>query len=704
MRRLAGYTDRISARLGDRVGFKVSADPDIARYRADLVRLWCVDDHRDGPGVEEEVIPAGFSGVWPARQQPVRLGSGMEVRGTALTGLPRFALRLAFLSTLEGDRPQTLAATDQWRVALVSGALVVEAGGERAALAVPVPPNRWWQLTLACDGAELRLSAGRFGGGREADAALPAPPGGLARLPLLTFACDPAGGDCFNGKIAAPRLWDGALPQGTPFADWDLSAGMGSVRVPDRGARGLAAHLVNMPLRAVTGPLWDGSAQDWRVQPAHYDAIHFHDDDLGDCGWQDDFVWDVPEGLQSGVYAARLLPEGGGDAEYIPLFLRPSAPAADAVFLVSTCTYMAYANYRVMNRSNLYEMYLGQVPEVVDSDLFLNLHPELGDSLYTTHSDGSGMAISSRLRPILNMRPNSTLSAFNDDGWIWSFLRHEGLACDLLTDEDLDREGAAALEGYRLVVTGNHPEYVSTRMWDALLAHRAAGGSLLYLGGNGFYWRVAFHTEVPGVIELRRAEDGSRPWESAPGEYYHAFTGEYGGMWRRSGRPPQTLLGIGFSASGFDISRPYRRLPAASDSRVAFLFEGVDEDQIGTEGLAGGGAGGQEIDRYDTALGSPRHALVVALSDGHTEEMMISKEDMPATNYMIGAPDNPLCRADLTFFETGAGGAVVSTGSIAWAAALPVNGFDNPVARLTANAFRRLAAPIPFPLPDGDIP
>ena len=29
-------------------------------------------------------------------------------------------------------------------------------------------------------------------------------------------------------------------------------------------------------------------------------------------------------------------------------------------------------NYRVMNRSNLYEMYLGQLPELVESDLFLN--------------------------------------------------------------------------------------------------------------------------------------------------------------------------------------------------------------------------------------------------------------------------------------------------------------------------------------------
>ncbi len=703
MRRLAGYSDRISTRPGDRIGFKVSADADVASFRADLVRLWCVDDHRDGPGLQEEVIPGAFAGIWPARSQPVRIGSAMEVRGAALAGLAHFSLGLEFLPTLASEAFQTIAATDTWRVGLHSGTLVLDAGGHRAALPGVVALNCWWRLSLSCDGSICRLTLCRSGG-EERSIALPAPQGSFAQAPRFTLASGSGGDACFNGKIAAPQLWNRAEPQGAPFADWDFAGDMGSVRVPDRGARGLTGRLVNMPLRAVTGPRWDGTAQDWRAAPAHYDAIHFHDDDLGDCDWQDDFTWEVPGDLASGVYAARLLPEGGGDAEYIPIFLRPAVPTADAVFLVSTCTYMAYANYRVMNRSNLYEMYLGQVPELVASDLYLNLHPELGDSLYTTHADGSGMAISSRLRPILNMRPNSTLSAFSDDGWIWSFLRHGGFACDMLTDEDLDREGVAALAGYRLVITGNHPEYVTTRMWDALLAHRAQNGRLLYLGGNGFYWRVAFHTEVPGMIELRRAEDGSRPWDAQPGEYYHAFTGEYGGMWRRVGRPPQTLLGIGFSASGFDVSRPYHRLPAAADPRVAFLFEGMPEGPIGAEGLAGGGAGGQEIDRYDEAQGSPPHALVVARSDGHTEEMMISKEDMPAANYMIGAPYNPLCRADLTFFETAAGGAVVSIGSIAWAAALPVNGFDNAAARLTANAIRRLADPAPFALPPGAAP
>ena len=318
------------------------------------------------------------------------------------------------------------------------------------------------------------------------------------------------------------------------------------------------------------------------------------------------------------------------------------------------------------------------VPELVPDDLYLNLHPELGDSLYTVHSDGSGMAISSRHRPILNMRPNAALSAFADDGWILSFLKARDLDCDVLTDEDLDREGAAALDGYDLVLTGNHPEYVSTRMWDALTDHLGRGGHLAYLGGNGFYWRVAFHDEVPGVIELRRAEDGSRPWEAEPGEYYHAFTGEYGGMWRRVGRPPQTLLGVGFSASGFDVSRPYTRMPGAERPEVAFLFDGVPETVIGDFGIAGGGAAGQEIDRFDAALGSPAEAIILATATGHTEEMMISKEDMPAANYMIGAPDNPLCRADMVWFATPSGGTVFSTGSIAWAAALPHGGFAIP--------------------------
>ena len=30
------------------------------------------------------------------------------------------------------------------------------------------------------------------------------------------------------------------------------------------------------------------------------------------------------------------------------------------------------------------------------------------------------------------------------------------------------------------------------------MAYLARGGRLIYLGGNGFYWRTAFHDTCPG--------------------------------------------------------------------------------------------------------------------------------------------------------------------------------------------------------------
>jgi hypothetical protein len=44
-------------------------------------------------------------------------------------------------------------------------------------------------------------------------------------------------------------------------------------------------------------------------------------------------------------------------------------------------------------------------------------------------------------------------------------------------------------------------------------------------------------------LEIRRGEGGIRAWASEPGEYYHQLDGQYGGLWRRCGRPPASLNG-----------------------------------------------------------------------------------------------------------------------------------------------------------------
>ncbi|MHA1570174.1 MAG: N,N-dimethylformamidase beta subunit family domain-containing protein, partial [Alphaproteobacteria bacterium] len=53
-------------------------------------------------------------------------------------------------------------------------------------------------------------------------------------------------------------------------------------------------------------------------------------------------------------------------------------------------------------------------------------------------------------------------------------------------------------------------------------------------------------------------------------------------------------------------------------------------------------------------------------------------------------------RADLIFFETSSGGAVFSTGSIAWCGSLSHNGYDNNVARIMGNVLRRFLDPKSF--------
>jgi N,N-dimethylformamidase len=81
-------------------------------------------------------------------------------------------------------------------------------------------------------------------------------------------------------------------------------------------------------------------------------------------------------------------------------------------------------------------MVIGRLLVFQPTDLFWHEHVEYGASLYDLHSDGSGVCYSSRLRPILNMRPKysswvggagSGLWQFNADTHLTDWLEREGL-------------------------------------------------------------------------------------------------------------------------------------------------------------------------------------------------------------------------------------------------------------------------------------
>ena len=324
-------------------------------------------------------------------------------------------------------------------------------------------------------------------------------------------------------------------------------------------------------------------------------------------------------------------------------------------------------------------------------------YPDYGLSTYNTHSDGSGICHASHRRPLFNLRPGfvtfgatacSGLRHFPADSHLISWLHAKGMEYDIVTDHELHAEGAEVLAGYKAVTTTTHPEYHTAETLDALRDYRDSGGNLLYLGGNGFYWRIARHAENDSLLEIRRAEDGIRAWAAEPGEYYNAFDGTYGGLWRRSGRAPQALLGIGFAAQGEFHGAPYQRM--CFDPAFDLLFEGVNEDLFGDYGFSGNGAAGFELDHVDHRIGSPQDHVLLARSAGDNRAfMLVPEEQLTHLTNLTGGPEEYAKHADLIYFELPRGGSVFSVGSITFCGSLPWNGFDNDVSRLLGNYLHR---------------
>jgi N,N-dimethylformamidase len=522
--------------------------------------------------------------------------------------------------------------------------------------------------------------------------------GGPGRPDHLVLAAETgSGGAHFTGKIEAPVLTArGAVDSRTATRSWRLGPARGAVIADDQDGYAVL-HLVNSPMTAVTGYRWDGTVLDFRQAPEQYAALACHADDLTDAGWETVATIALPSALASGVYAVRLSVAGGD--RYLPFFVAPPpGPRRNRIaVLLPTFTYLAYANEHVREGVRDFE---GIATWPSRQDLEISARREFGLSLYDKHVDGTGVCYSSLLRPVLNLDPSYRFWLFDgpvhlgEDLYLLDWLERLGHGYDVVTDHLVHAEGGASLDGYAAVLTGSHPEYSSGELLDALEGYVARGGRLMYLGGNGFYWVTSVDPAAPHIIEIRRGTSGSRVWESAPGECYHSTTGEPGGLWRYRGRPPNRLAGVGFTAQGADPDAPgYRRVLPADDRQWDFVFDGIaPEEIIGETGLLLGGAAGNEIDRADTARGTPAETVVLATSTGHSDAYQLALEDLLLNVPGQGGTQQPLVRSDIAITPHAGGGCVFSVGAITWLGAVAVNRYDNAAARLTRNVLERFLA------------
>lgn len=758
---LAAYADRLSVRPGETIAFQV-ANATGQAVTATMVRVICSDANPAGPGIQLEDTDARIRCVAEPGPAPVPRGSYARVDGAHpwLSGDSFTLCCRVYPTRLDGRRQALITRLDETLkrgFGLMigdDGRLLGSMGNgetfEQVQTARALKERCWQFVWLRYDAQARELQVGcslldsklyskvdskmdsmvNSKANPSATCTLSAAASPMLDAPLLMAAANhPSPNAHFNGKLERPAIYDRALSDDAiratvggeeataAVACWDFAQAMASSRIVDIGPNGAHGRLINTPARGMTGANWSGREMCFRHAPDEYAAIHFHEDDIDDCGWPTAYTWSVPEGARSSVYALML--RAGDAEENVPFHVVPPRGRATApvAVLASTFTYTIYANHARPEWDADAAWQASWRQQSADWGGYPHNpgdHREYGLSTYNYHTDASGISIASWHRPMLNVRigyltyPYEALRAsglrhFPADSHLNAWLESKNFDYDIITDHELHEEGVDLLKNYSVVLTGSHPEYHTREMIDALEAYRDGGGRFCYLGGNGFYWKIALSPEKDGVIEIRRGEGGIRAWAAEPGEYYNQFDGEYGGLWRRNGRPPQHLCGVGFTAQGNFLGSHYRKRAEAADGRVAWMFAGVDEDVFGDHGLSAHGAAGFELDRADKRLGTPEHAIVVASSENHPADapwILVPEEMLTHIVTWPGEPAKDLIRADMTFFECPNGGAVFSTGSITFCGSLVTNHFDNDVSRILENVLKRFLDPKPFELPD----
>jgi N,N-dimethylformamidase len=745
-RRVMGYTDRVSYAPGDGVRLHVSTDA--ATWSGELFALEALEIPSAGVKRRIRSVPAAMPVTAAGIQQPTAPGSYARFDDFPALGPDGLVVAFALLPTRPGDEvlgSQVALAhardASGWSIGLTEdgrmGVTVVTTSGPvHLTAGAPLAPGCWVEVRASIPArAGERLSLEVSDSGTFAANAFVRAPSAPARASVVLGAdVRPARGamhwGCrslrdgthpelpFDGRVENPVVvadagaaGDRATLRSHPAAvsAWDLAAdlGAGRERHPARIVDTIGAHdgvAVQHPHRGVVSSGWRGDVFDARFAPDEYAAIHFHRDDLTDCGWVSQAQIDLPPDLPSGVYAVRLTASDETE-DLVPVFVRPAPDAvvAPLLLVLPTNSYLAYANDHVGVDSPRTQIWSQMVPTLDEFELFRNAHREIGLSLYEVHGDASPVFYSSWRRPILTMRErvydhNAPVWQFTGDMQLVDWLTRTGRSFDVVTDRDLHEQGPALLARYAAVMTGTHPEYATEMMLESYEHYAQSGGRLLYMGGNGMYWVTAYDPDDDQVVEIRRW-GATQAWSAAPGEYHLSFTGEMGGIWRFRGRAPQKSFGVGFVAAGNPgASGSYLR--AADDARVSWVFDGVDEDgsgaaaPFGTTGVSGGAAG-LEIDSASALLGTSPDAVVLATSVGHSSDMLEARENFNMTSRVLGGDRNPRVRSDLTLVPRAGGGAVFSTGSIAFAGSLlgdPTRG----VPRLLGNILDRFLAGTPI--------
>lgn len=388
--RIMGYTDRVSYRPGDAVAMYVSTPA--RSWRGELLRLHSLEIPSAGIARRAERVTTVQPVEAVGLEQETAVGSYVRVDGMPASGPAGLTISVRVLPTRPGDAAlgsQVVLAHAQdaagWSLGMdAKGRATLTVGTAAGPVSVsagpPLSAGLWYEFEARIPGdTGLKLALAVRSVGTFASDASTAPaveasasvrlgaPVMSTRAPLLWGCRQLRDGRVpelsFDGRVENPVIVGDASATGyardlaahpAVLAAWDLARDItpdgiaDTRRVTDAGphARHGVAH--QHPHRLVTSSGWTGDVFDARFAADQYAAIHFHRDDITDCGWRSQVAIELPDDLPSGVYGVQLV-DSDGTEDLLPVFVGPRDGLATAPLLLvlPTNSYLAYANDHV---------------------------------------------------------------------------------------------------------------------------------------------------------------------------------------------------------------------------------------------------------------------------------------------------------------------------------------------------------------------
>jgi hypothetical protein len=217
------------------------------------------------------------------------------------------------------------------------------------------------------------------------------------------------------------------------------------------------------------------------------------------------------------------------------------------------------------------------------------------------------------------------------------------------SDHDF-HSGIDGLARNKALVLNTHPEYWTNQMRDHLDSYLAAGGNLLYFGGNGLFERCEYIRDGRAV-----KFEGGDPRLGRAQSYF-----------RNLGRPERPVLGVAFLYNNYLTESDPAPYWVELASHAFFAGTGLSTgDQIGRTGK-NGTASGWEMDWSENATAAA--GVIVTASEGSDRGIRPDNLQLLArgTNRKV----NGNLTAHMTYYEHAGGGFVFSAGSLCFVGSL----------------------------------